>query len=86
IQGRGAELLAAATDELVAAARKEPGLTAVFSPFTANTPQVFVEIDRQKAQMLGVPIQNVTEAIEVYFGSSYVNDFNILGRTYHVTA
>ncbi|EKS41700.1 efflux RND transporter permease subunit [Afipia broomeae] len=86
IQGRGAELLAASTDELVAAARKEPGLTAVFSPFTANTPQVFVEIDRQKAQMLGVPIQNVTEAIEVYFGSSYVNDFNILGRTYHVTA
>lgn len=86
IQGRGAELLAAATDELVAAARKEPGLTAVFSPFTANTPQVFVEIDRQKAQMLGVPIQNVTEAIEVYFGSSYVNDFNILGRTYHVIA
>lgn len=85
-QGRGPELLAAATDELVAAARKAPGLTAVFSPFTANTPQVFVEIDRQKAQMLNVPIQNVTEAIETYFGSAYVNDFNILGRTYHVTA
>jgi hydrophobe/amphiphile efflux-1 (HAE1) family protein len=85
-QGRGAELLAAATDELVAAARKAPGLTAVFSPFTANTPQVFVEIDRLKAQMLGVPVQNVTEAIEAYFGSAYVNDFNILGRTYHVTA
>lgn len=85
-QGRGSELLAAATDELVAAARKAPGLTAVFSPFTANTPQVFVEIDRQKAQMLNVPIQNVTEAIETYFGSAYVNDFNILGRTYHVTA
>jgi hydrophobe/amphiphile efflux-1 (HAE1) family protein len=84
--GRGPDLLAAATDELVAAARKAPGLTAVFSPFTANTPQVFVEIDRQKAQMLGVPIQNVTEAIETYFGSAYVNDFNILGRTYHVTA
>ena len=85
-QGRGPELLAAATDELVAAARKAPGLTAVFSPFTANTPQVFVGIDRQKAQMLGVPIQNITEAIETYFGSAYVNDFNILGRTYHVTA
>src|SRR5438045_473502 len=36
--------------------------------------------------MLGVPIENVTEAIETYFGSAYVNDFNILGRTYHVTA
>ena len=85
-QGRGPDLLAAATDELVGAARKAPGLTAVFSPFTANTPQVFVEIDRQKAQMLNVPVQNVTDAIETYFGSSYVNDFNILGRTYHVTA
>ena len=85
-EGRGPELLAAATTELVAAARKAPGLTAVFSPFTADTPQVFVDIDRQKAQMLRVPIQNVTEAIETYFGSTYVNDFNILGRTYHVTA
>ena len=58
----------------------------MFSPFTANTPQVFVDIDRIKAQKLGVPIQNVTDAIETYFGSAYVNDFNILGRTYHVTA
>ncbi|WP_371424947.1 efflux RND transporter permease subunit [Tardiphaga sp.] len=85
-QGRGPDLLAAATDELVNAARKAPGLTAVFSPFSANTPQVFVEVDRQKAQMLHVPVQNVTDAIEIYFGSSYVNDFNILGRTYRVTA
>jgi multidrug efflux pump subunit AcrB len=85
-QGRGPELLAAATDELVAAARKTPGLTSVFSPFTANTPQVFVDIDRIKAQKLGVPIQNVTDTVETYFGSAYVNDFNILGRTYHVTA
>jgi hydrophobe/amphiphile efflux-1 (HAE1) family protein len=85
-QGRGPELLAAATDELVAAARKAPGLTSVFSPFSANTPQVFVDIDRVKAEKLGVPIQNITDAIETYFGSAYVNDFNILGRTYHVTA
>jgi hydrophobe/amphiphile efflux-1 (HAE1) family protein len=85
-QGRGSELLAAATDELVGAARKAPGLTSVFSPYSANTPQTFVDIDRVKAQKLGVPIQNVTEAIETYFGSTYVNDFNILGRTYHVTA
>ncbi len=84
-QGRGPDILAAATDDLVNAARRAPGLTSVFSPFSANTPQVFVDIDRQKAQMLGVPMQNVTEAIETYFGSAYVNDFNILGRTYHVT-
>ena len=87
-QGRGSELLAAATDELVAAARKSPLLLAptVFSPFSANTPQVFVDIDRVKAQKLGVPIQNITDTIETYFGSTYVNDFNLFGRTYHVTA
>src|SRR5882672_4545356 len=85
-QGRGPELLAAATDALVAAARKAPGLTSVVSPFTATTPQVFVDIDRVKAQELGVPIENVTETIQTYFGSAYVNDFNLFGRTYHVTA
>ena len=58
----------------------------MFSPFSANTPQVFVDIDRVKAQKLGVPIQNVTDTIETYFGSTYVNDFNLFGRTYHVTA
>jgi len=85
-EGRGPELLAAANDELVNAARKDPHLTQVFSPFTANTPQLFVDIDRIKAQKLGVPIAGVNETIQTYFGSTYVNDFNIFGRTYHVTA
>ncbi|MFQ3454091.1 multidrug efflux RND transporter permease subunit [Bradyrhizobium sp. UFLA01-814] len=85
-QGRGPELLAAATDELVQAARKSPNLTSVFSPFSANTPQLFVDIDRVKAQKLGVPIANINDTIQTYFGSTYVNDFNLFGRTYHVTA
>ncbi|MGY4476174.1 efflux RND transporter permease subunit [Bradyrhizobium sp. USDA 3364] len=85
-QGRGPELLAAATNELVAAARKSPDLTSVFSPYTANTPQLFVDIDRIKAQKLGIPIGSITDTIETYFGSTYVNDFNLFGRTYHVTA
>jgi multidrug efflux pump subunit AcrB len=85
-QGRGPELLASATNELIAAAQRDPRLTAVFSTFSANTPQVHVEIDRARAQKLGVPIENVNAAVETYFGSTYVNDFNILGRTYRVTA
>jgi len=85
-QGRGTQLLAQATDELVNAARRAPGLTSVFSTFSADTPQLFVDIDRIKAQKLGVPIQAVNDTIQTYFGSSYVNDFNIIGRTYHVTA
>jgi hydrophobe/amphiphile efflux-1 (HAE1) family protein len=85
-QGRGPELLATATNELVMAAQKDPRLVSVFSTFSANTPQVHVEIDRVRAKKLGVPIENVNAAVETYFGSTYVNDFNILGRTYRVTA
>jgi hydrophobe/amphiphile efflux-1 (HAE1) family protein len=85
-QGRGPELLASATNELVAAASRDPRLASVFSTFSANTPQMHVEIDRARAQKLGVPIENVNAAVETYFGSTYVNDFNILGRTYRVTA
>lgn len=85
-QGRGSELLASATNELVAAAQRDPRLVSVFSTFSANTPQVHVEVDRVKAKKLGVPIENVNAAVETYFGSTYVNDFNILGRTYRVTA
>ncbi|MEY9313201.1 hydrophobe/amphiphile efflux-1 (HAE1) family protein, partial [Bradyrhizobium ottawaense] len=85
-QGRGPELLAAATNELVRAAQKSPKLTSVFSPYSANTPQLFVDVDRVMAQKLGVPIASITDTIETYFGSTYVNDFNLFGRTYHVTA
>jgi multidrug efflux pump subunit AcrB len=84
--GRGTELLAQATAEMTAAANGAPGLVAVFSPFSANSPQIFVEIDRTRAEMLGVPAVQVTEALETYFGSTYVNDFNALGRVYRVTA
>jgi len=85
-QGRGPALLASATNELVAAAQRDPRLVSVFSTFSANTPQVHVEVDRVRAKKLGVPIENVNAAVETYFGSTYVNDFNILGRTYRVTA
>ena len=84
--GRGTELLAQATAEMVAAANGAPGLVAVFSPFSAGSPQIFVDIDRTRAEMLGVPAARVTEALETYFGSTYVNDFNVLGRVYRVTA
>ena len=84
--GVGTASLAKATDDLVAAANRTPGLVGVYTTFSAATPQVKVDIDRERAAMLGVPIKAINEAIETYFGSSYVNDFNILGRTYRVTA
>jgi hydrophobe/amphiphile efflux-1 (HAE1) family protein len=84
--GLGTAALAKATDELIAAANKTPGMVGVYSPFSAASPQVHVELDREKAEMLGVPSAEINQAIETYFGSTYINDFNIIGRTYRVTA
>ena len=74
------------TQEFVAEANKAPGITNVFTTFAAATPQVFVNVDRDKAQMLKVPVTNIFEAMRVFMGSAYVNDFNMFGRTYRVTA
>jgi len=84
--GLGTEALANAADALIAAANATRGMTGVYSPFSARTPQVFVELDRERAEMLGVPSSQINQAIETYFGSSYINDFNLVGRTYRVTA
>jgi multidrug efflux pump len=84
--GKGFRALHKAAAALVAAANQEPGLEQVFSTFQVNTPQLYVHIDRTKAAMLHVPLGNVFETLQVYLGSLYVNDFNFLGRTFHVTA
>ncbi|GJM22057.1 MAG: multidrug efflux RND transporter permease subunit [Planctomycetota bacterium] len=84
--GLGPQALEAAANELLAKARQEPGLVGLFSTYRASTPQIFADVDRIKARMLDVPLGNVFEALQVYLGSFYVNDFNLLGRTYRVTA
>jgi len=84
--GQGVKPLLAATYELMGRARAEPGLVGVYTTFTANSPQVFLRIDRVKAQMLNVPIPNLFEALQVNLGSTYVNDFNIFDRVYQVRA
>ena len=85
-RGRGLPALEAVTNELVGRANQEPGLTSVFTLFNTRTPKVYADIDRAKAEMLGVPVSNVFDTLNVYLGSSYVNDFNYLGRTYRVQA
>ncbi|TMJ72773.1 MAG: efflux RND transporter permease subunit, partial [Alphaproteobacteria bacterium] len=74
------------TQEFVAEANRTPGIANVFTTFQAATPQIFVDVDRDKAQMLKVPVTNIFEAMRVFMGSAYVNDFNMFGRTYRVTA
>ncbi len=76
----------AAAQQVVAAAADSPEFANVFSPFNTATPKLFADIDREKAQMLGVPASGVFEALEIYLGSAYVNDFNMLGRTFQVRA
>jgi HAE1 family hydrophobic/amphiphilic exporter-1 len=85
-QGLGSAALEAAAQDLAGAANQIPGLVGVFSPFSTHTPSVFADIDREKAQKLGVTPEKVFEAMQVYLGSAYINDFNYLGRTYQVTA
>jgi HAE1 family hydrophobic/amphiphilic exporter-1 len=85
-RGRGLPALEAATQDLLAAANQTPGLVGVFSLFNTRTPKLYADIDRVKAEILGVPANRVFETLEVYLGSVFVNEFNYLGRTYHVTA
>ena len=84
--GRGPQALEGAAWTVLGTAAQNKGFSQVFTLFNTHTPQVYADIDRTKAELLGVPIGRVFEALSVYMGSSYVNDFNILGRTYQVTA
>ena len=84
--GRGYAELAKVAGGLVKRANAEPGLAQVYTLFNMNTPRVYADLDRAKANMLGVPPERVFEAMQVYLGSAFINDFNMLGRTYRVTA
>jgi hydrophobe/amphiphile efflux-1 (HAE1) family protein len=84
--GRGSDALQGAVYAMMGAAAKTPGLANVFSLFDTNTPQIYLDIDRTKAQLLGIHIPDVFAALQIYLGSAYVNDFNLLGRTYRVIA
>ena len=84
--GRGAAALRDVATEFMARASRTPGIEHVFTLFETSTPQVYLDIDRTKAQLLGVNVQDVFNALQVYIGSAYVNDFNLFGRTFRVTA
>ena len=81
----GERALFDATQKILAEAYKSLLLAGVFSNYQADVPQVFLDLDRERAKHLGVPLDRVFETLQVYLGSLYVNDFNLLGRTYQVT-
>jgi hydrophobic/amphiphilic exporter-1 (mainly G- bacteria), HAE1 family len=82
--GRTLDELSRAVDGVIAKAAQQPKLRGVFSTFTASTPLLDVEVDRQKAKALGVPIDQIFSTLQLYMGSQYVNDFNYASRTYRV--
>jgi len=84
--GRGPAALQQAAAAVTARAAKTAGVSQVFTLFENSTPQVYLNIDRTKAQLLGINVQDVFNALQVYIGSAYVNDFNLFGRTFRVTA
>ena len=88
MQGRlesDAQRLATVTNEFVAALQANPKLTGITTFYRPTVPQLRVEVDREKALALGVPVSEVFAALQAQMGSLYVNDFNKSGRTYRVT-
>jgi HAE1 family hydrophobic/amphiphilic exporter-1 len=85
-QGGGTNIqnLAGATFGIIGAAQQSKRVTGLFSSFTANDPQLAVDIDREKARSLGLPISEITNAMQIYLGSTYVNDFDFNNRAYRV--
>src|SRR6185295_10129405 len=84
--GAGPAALQQVVGAMMAKANQTPGLQQVFSMFENATPQLYLDIDRVKAQMLGINVSDVFSTLQTYLGSAYVNDFNLLGRTFRVTA
>jgi hydrophobic/amphiphilic exporter-1 (mainly G- bacteria), HAE1 family len=78
------ENLASTARDLIGRSASTPGLTGVFSTFTANDPQFVVTIDRERAKSLGMALNEITDTLQVLMGSAYVNDFDFNNRSYRV--
>jgi HAE1 family hydrophobic/amphiphilic exporter-1 len=82
----GYQALETVASRMAAEANQTSGLSRVFTTFNTKTPRLYADIDRERAERLGVPVENVFATLGTYLGSTYINDFNFLGRTYRVTA
>ena len=84
--GLGYDPLYQNLQQLIGIGYQTPQLGGLFSTFNVNVPQLDANVDREKAKTEGVPLSNVFDALQIYLGSLYVNDFNDFGRTYEVIA
>src|SRR2546421_1796294 len=84
LQGQSPNDIAAVMRGLLVTANQQPELAGVFSTYAADTPQIRLDIDRDKAQVLGVKVNDVFNALQSTLGGFYINDFNLFGRTWQV--
>lgn len=82
--GAGLEALQGAVQSMVEEGNAQPGLFGLFSSFSTNQPQVYIDIDRIKAKSSGVSLTDLFDTLQVYLGSSYVNDITLLNRNWQV--
>ncbi|HYZ32110.1 MAG TPA: efflux RND transporter permease subunit [Crenalkalicoccus sp.] len=85
LEGRPPAEMAGVMRALVLAGNQDPALNRVYSTFSAETPSVFLNIDRDRAQVLGISIDDLFAALQAALGSVYVNDFNVFGRSWKVS-
>jgi len=85
LEGRPVAEMAAAMRALVIAANQDPTLNRVFSTFSAAAPSIFLDLDRDRAQVLGVSISDVFAALQATMSSYYINDFSLFGRSWRVS-
>ncbi len=83
---QGYEALNTTLNDVLQKARQTPELAGIFSSYKINVPQLYAALDRTKAMQLGLNVNDVFEAMQIYLGSLYINDFNNFGRTYRVIA
>ncbi|QEN86227.1 multidrug efflux RND transporter permease subunit [Labrys sp. KNU-23] len=84
LEGAEPVAMAGVAQGLIAAANQDPKLSRVFTTFSANNPSIFLDIDRDKAQALGLQMSDVFATLQATLGSAYINDFNLYGRTWQV--
>ena len=84
--GLGAQQLQLFSNDMVARGNASPMLNRVSQNFSANVPQLFVDVDRERVKSYGIPLQSVFTTLQTNLGSAYVNDFNLFGRTWKVMA
>jgi HAE1 family hydrophobic/amphiphilic exporter-1/multidrug efflux pump len=82
--GRSPQELAVMKDKVLQAMAKRPELTGIYSGYSTSVPQIKLDIDRDKARTLNIPVNDVFQGLQIYLGGLQVNDFNLFGRTYKV--